>query len=86
MWLSLSWTKVNGFVEGRRAGDATAASRPIELAIPPLKANSAPVPAHAMHFRNSRRPPASSMIIEDPFRGAFDAVTCPRGLLFPAAY
>jgi hypothetical protein len=41
---------------------ASAASRPIELPIPPENAKSDPVPAQAMHFKNPRRSPKSSNI------------------------
>ena len=51
MWLSLSWTKVNG-LRGRAAQRRSyRLSSPIDCPIPPSNANSAPVPAHAMQLR-----------------------------------
>ncbi len=58
MWLSLTCTKVKGFVP---AGLASAASRLIELANPPETLHTAPVPAQAMHLsRPLRLVPLSS--------------------------
>src|SRR5580704_3055712 len=61
MWLSLTWTKLNGAV----FTVAAAASRPIEAGMPPATVQTRPVPLQVMHFRNPRRlsPPASTSLI-----------------------
>src|SRR5580658_10735707 len=61
MWLSLTWTKLNG--AARRV--AAAASRPIAAGAPPASVQTRPAPAQLMHFSNPRRlsPPASSSLI-----------------------
>jgi hypothetical protein len=56
MWLSLSCRKVNACAAAvPRNGAAKAASNPREAGTPEFRANKAPVPAHAMHFKKSRR-------------------------------
>ena len=68
IWLSLICAKVKGAAAECLTGAASAASSPIELPTPPLKANSAPVPAQAMHFKNPRRSPSMSSSIAKPLR------------------
>ena len=71
--LDFGATRVNGLAALRLTGAASAASSPIELPMPPLNANSDPVPAQAMHLRKPRRSLSISSSITCPFVEARDA-------------
>src|SRR3954452_6950961 len=83
IWLSLICRNVKEAARDGRTGAASAASRPIELPTPPLNANNAPVPAHAMHFRKSRRLSPSPLSIDCPFIQLSGERTRRRANLFP---
>src|SRR6266851_8281600 len=55
MWLSLICTKLSSPVAAARDAAPEGLLKAYDFSTPPCITHSAPVPAHAMHFRNPRR-------------------------------